>query len=136
MSRDTLIDNVEIAKLGGVAHSYLVIGIAQLPDFPGSVAKRLNTKLYSRKATLIWLKTHDMAACLREIARKRYRSMNETESMLVVAKLDNQAAQQFLRGDFAGPSERHRIEMKKLVARHYGGGQRQRITVRPDWMTE
>jgi len=129
---------VEIARLGGVAHSYLVIGIAQLPDFPGSVAKRLNTKLYSRKATLKWLKTHDMAACLREIGRKRYRRMNATSSVSATSSgIDNDLCRRWASGEFMPPSQRQQIEMKRLVARHCGGAvQRQRITVRPDWMTK
>lgn len=132
---DELVDIAEAADLGGVTFLQLRGAISALPGFPDPVnkkpgAKRGRNLKYLRVEVLAWLETHDMLACIREVGRQRF---NGSLSKPTDANDFSLMAKAFLTGAYATAEEKQRHEMKKLVARNFGGPT-QRVTVRPDWM--
>jgi hypothetical protein len=134
VAKDQLIDIDSVVHLLGVPKTSLEVFKSSLPDFPDGIGKKGCTKFYSRNAVLKWRKSHDVRTLIRDLSRARYRSRRVPPAAEPGNRqLDFDLAQRFLRGAFAGPSQREQIEMKKLVARNFGKGITQRVTVASDW---
>ena len=134
MAKDQMIDIDTVVRLLGVTKTSLEVYKSSLPGFPEGIGKKGCAKLYSRNAILSWRKTHDIRALINELSRARYRRRNPmAETHPITGGIDHDLCLRWARGEFMPPSQRQQIEMKKLIARNFGKGITQRVTVVADW---